>query len=76
MENELKKRRFYLTHQMNNDLIEILVIEQMIEEKKYKNDFELKLLIKYKNKLTQQFITDFRKNNKEQVKQYKDFTNQ
>ena len=43
--NELKELRFNLTHEMQNNFIEILVIEQMIREKKYKNDFELKLMI-------------------------------
>ena len=36
MENELKKIRFNLTHEMTNNFIEILVIEQMIKEKNYK----------------------------------------
>lgn len=62
--NELKELRFDLTHEMTNNFIEILVIEQMIREKKYKNDFGLKLMIEYKNHLTQQYIKDFRLNNK------------
>ena len=43
--NELKNIMFNLTNKMQNDFIEILVIEQMIKEKIYKNDFELKLMI-------------------------------
>lgn len=73
---DLKQIHFNLTKQMHNDLIEILVIEQMIKEKNYKNDFELKLMIAYKNELTQKYITNFRNKNKEQIKQYKDFMNQ
>jgi len=73
--NELKELRFNLTHEMQNNFIEILVIEQMIREKKYKNDFELKLMIEYKNHLTQQYIKDFRLNNKKQIKQYTDIMN-
>ena len=73
--NELKELRFNLTHEMQNNFIEILVIEQMIKEKKYKNDFELKLMIEYKNHLTQQYIKDFRLNNKKQIKQYIDIVN-
>ena len=68
--NELKELRFNLTQEMTNNFIEILVIEQMIKEKKYKNNFELKLMIEYKNHLTQKYIKDFRLNNKEQIKKY------
>ena len=74
--NEFKELRFNLTHEMTNNFIEILVIEQMIKEKKYKNDFELKLMIEYKNHLTQQYIKDFRLNNKKQIKQYIDIVNE
>ena len=75
MENELKKIRFNLTNKMTNNFIEILVIEQMIKEKKYKNDFELKLMLEYKNHLTQQYIQDFKKNNKDQIKNYNEIMN-
>ena len=75
MNNELKNIKFNITHQMTNNFIEILVIEQMIKEKRYKNDFELKLMIEYKNHLTQEYIKDFRAKNKTQIKQYKDFMN-
>jgi len=74
--NEFKNIRFNLTHEMQNNFIEILVIEQMIREKQYKNDFELKLMIEYKNHLTQEYIKDFRLKNKKQIKQYTDFMNQ
>jgi hypothetical protein len=72
---DFKNIRFNLTHEMQNNFIEILVIEQMIKEKNYKNDFELKLMIQYKNHLTQQYIKDFRLNNKRQIKQYIDIVN-
>ena len=72
---ELKELRFNLTNKMTNNFIEILVIEQMIKEKKYKNDFELKLMIEYKNHLTQEYIKDFRLNNKKQIKQYNELMN-
>lgn len=75
MENEFKKIRFNLTHQMQNNFIEILVIEQMIREKNYKNDFELKLMIEYKNHLTKEYIKGFRLNNKKQIKQYQEIVN-
>lgn len=75
MENELKKIRFNLTNKMTNNFIEILVIEQMIKEKKYKNDFELKLMLEYENHLTQQYIQDFKKNNKVQIKKYNEIMN-
>ena len=72
---DFKNIRFNLTHEMQNNFIEILVIEQMIREKNYKNDFELKLMIQYKNHLTQQYIKDFRLNNKEQIKKYTEIMN-
>ena len=75
MNNELKNIKFNITHQMTNNFIEILVIEQMIKEKKYKNDFELKLMLEYKNHLTQEYIRDFRSKNKKQNKQYTDIMN-
>ena len=75
MDKDFSKIRFNLTHQMQNNFIEILVIEQMIREKNYKNDFELKLMIEYKNHLTQQYIKDFRLNNKRQIKQYQEIVN-
>ena len=75
MKNELKNIWFNITHQMNNNFIEILVIEQMIKEKKYKNDFELKLMIEYKNHLTQEYIRDFRSKNKKQIKEYTEIMN-
>ena len=56
MDKDFSKIRFNLTHQMQNNFIEILVIEQMIREKNYKNDFELKLMIEYKNHLTKEYI--------------------
>lgn len=74
-ENELKLLRFNLTENMNNTMIELLVIDQMIEDKNYENDFELQLLLKHKKVLTEQFIKDFRLNNKEQVKKYNEIVN-
>jgi len=74
-ENELKQLRFNLTENMNNTMIELLVVDQMIEEKKYENDFELQLLLKHKKVLTEQFIRDFKLNNKEQVKKYNEIVN-
>lgn len=75
MDKDFSKIRFNLTHQMQNNFIEILVIEQMIKEKNYKNDFELKLMIEYKNHLTKEYIKDFRLNNKKQIKQYTEIVN-
>lgn len=75
MDKDFSKIRFNLTHQMQNNFIEILVIEQMIREKNYKNDFELKLMIEYKNHLTKEYVKDFRLNNKKQIKQYTEIVN-
>ena len=71
---KLEELRFVLTDEMNKMLIEILIIKQRLEE-----DITLKeqMVIEKELKiLTSKFIKEFRKNNVEQIKEYKELVNQ
>lgn len=65
--------RFVLTDEMNKMFIEVLIIKQRLEE-----DITLKeqmVLEKELKILTSKFIKEFRKNNVEQIKEYKELVN-
>ena len=71
---KLEDLRFVLTDEMNKMFIEVLIIKQRLEE-----DITLKeqmVLEKELKILTSKFIKDFRKNNVEQIKEYKELVNQ
>ena len=71
---KLEELRFVLTDEMNNMMLEILIIKQRLEE-----DITLKeqmVLEKELKILTSKFIKEFRKNNVEQIKEYKELVNQ
>ena len=71
---KLEELRFVLTDEMNNMMLEILIIKQRLEE-----DITLKeqmVLEKELKILTSKFIKEFRKNNIEQIKEYKELVNQ
>lgn len=66
---KLEDLRFVLTYEMNNMMLEILIIKQRLEE-----DITLKeqmVLEKELKILTSKFIKEFRKNNVEQIDEYK-----
>jgi len=66
---KLEELRFVLTDEMNKMFIEILIIKQRLEE-----DITLKeqmALQKELKILTSKFIKEFRKNNVEQIDEYK-----
>ena len=66
---KLEDLRFVLTDEMNNMMLEILIIKQRLEE-----DITLKeqmALEKELKILTSKFIKEFRKNNVEQIDEYK-----
>ena len=70
----LEELRFVLTDEMNKMFIEVLIIKQRLEE-----DITLKeqmALEKELKILTSKFIKEFRKNNVEQIKEYKELVNQ
>lgn len=71
---KLEELRFVLTDEMNKMFIEVLIIKQRLEE-----DITLKeqmTLQKELKILTSKFIKEFRKNNVEQIKEYKELVNQ
>ena len=71
---KLDELRFVLTDEMNKMFIEVLIIKQRLEE-----DITLKeqmVLEKELKILTSKFIKEFRKNNIEQIKEYKELVNQ
>ena len=71
---KLEDLRFVLTDEMNKMFIEVLIIKQRLEE-----DITLKeqmALEKELKILTNKFIKEFKKNNVEQIKEYKELVNQ
>lgn len=72
--NEFLDLRFYLTEEMNNMMLELLITQQMLKENKLsKQDREL--LENYKNEVMLQFRKEFQKNNVEQIKKYNELMN-
>ena len=66
---KLEELRFVLTDEMNKMFVEVLIIKQRLEE-----DITLKeqmALEKELKILTSKFIKEFRKNNVEQIDEYK-----
>ncbi len=72
--NEFLDLRFYLTEEMNNMMLELLITQQMLKENKLsKQDREL--LENHKNEVMLQFRKEFQKNNVEQIKKYNELMN-
>ena len=70
---KLEELRFVLTDEMNKMFTEVLIIKQRLEE-----DITLKEQIALEKELkilTSKFIKEFRKNNVEQIKEYKELAN-
>lgn len=71
---KLEELRFVLTDEMNKMFIEVLIIKQRLEEDiTLKEQMALEKELKF---LTSKFIKEFRKNNVEQIKEYKELVNQ
>ena len=71
---KLEDLRFVLTDEMNKMFIEVLIIKQRLEEEiTLKEQMVLEKELKI---LTSKFIKEFRKNNVEQIKEYKELVNQ
>ena len=71
---KLEDLRFVLTDEMNKMFIEVLIIKQRLEEEiTLKEQIALEKELKI---LTSKFIKEFRKNNVEQIKEYKELVNQ
>ena len=70
----LEDLRFVLTDEMNEIFIKILIIKQRLEEEITMS--EQMILKKELNNLTNKFISEFKKNNIEQIKDYNEIINQ
>lgn len=71
--------RFNLTEEMNNMFIEIIITHQMLEdslkEDSKMSDEERGLLYHHFEELKKDFIKEFKKNNKKEIKQYNELIN-
>lgn len=74
-----KDLRFNLTEEMNNMFIEIIITHQMLEdslkEDSKMSDEERGLLYHHFEELKEDFIKEFKKNNKKEIKQYNELIN-
>ena len=71
---KLEDLRFVLIDEMNKIFIEVLIIKQRLEDNiTLKEQMVLEKELKI---LTSKFIKEFRKNNVEQIKEYKELINQ
>lgn len=67
---KLEELRFVLTDEMNKTFIEMIIIKQRLEEEiTLKEQMVLEKELKI---LTSNFIKEFRKNNIEQIKEYRE----
>lgn len=70
---KLEDLRFVLIDEMNKIFIEVLIIKQRLEDNiTLKEQMVLEKELKI---LTSKFIKEFRKNNVEQIKEYKELIN-
>ena len=71
---KLNDLRFNITEEMNNMFIEVVMLRQMLKENKLSNK-DRKLLEKELTELTTLFVMEFKKNNVEERKLYKELIN-
>ena len=72
--NEFLDLRFYLTEEMNNMMLELLITKQILKENKLSKQ-NRKLLENHKNEVILQFRKEFQKDNVEQIKKYNELMN-
>jgi len=72
--DDINDLRFTITEDMSNMFIEIITIRQMLKENKL-NRKEKLLFEKELKELTTLFVLEFRKNNVEERKKYKEYMN-
>ena len=71
---DLTNLRFNITEDMNNIFIELLISRQMLENDNLTLKEQLALK-KHIDKLTKTFVSEFRKNNVEERKNYNELMN-
>lgn len=71
-----KNTRFkiYLTENMNNMMIELLITQQMLKDDKIDKEDKI-LLENHKQELMKEFTQEFKNNNKKEIKQYNELMN-
>ena len=67
--DEMKNIRFNITSKMNSLLLELILMEQIMEQKNL-TDIQLVMFYRYHKDLKKDFSKEFEKNNKEQIKRY------
>lgn len=72
---ELRGIRFNVTEDMNNAIIEMLLLKEMLLDKTLKKKDRV-LLEKHLEELKIGFVTAFRENNKQEIKDYNDLMSQ
>ena len=79
IEENINNLRFNLSEDMNNMFIELIITKQILEdslkEDSKMTDEERGALYNYFEELKDNFIKDFKKNNKEQIKKYNELMN-
>lgn len=74
MYKSIEELRFNVTEDMNNTMIELLLIKEMLKKKPLTKKHR-RLLENHMNELREHFISEFKKNNTEQVKCYNELMN-
>ena len=79
IEENITDLRFNLSEDMNNMFIELIITKQILEdslkEDSKMTDEERGALYNYFEELKDNFIKDFKKNNKDQIKKYNELMN-
>lgn len=79
IEENINNLRFNLSEDMNNMFIELIITKQILEDSLKEDtkitDEERGALYNYFEELKDNFIKDFKKNNKDQIKKYNELMN-
>lgn len=67
--DEMKNIRFNITSKMNSLLLELILMEQIMEQKNL-TDIQLVMFYRHHKDLKKDFSKEFEKNNKKQIKRY------
>lgn len=77
--DDINDLRFNLSEDMNNMFMELIITKQILEDSLKEDtkmtDEERGTLYNYFEELKDNFIKDFKKNNKEQIKKYNELIN-
>ncbi len=74
-DNKLNEFRFFISEDMNNTMIEMLLVKQMLEEFPHTLK-EKKLLKKHLDEMKEEFVQSFHQFNKSKLEELKEIINQ